>query len=300
MTLLPAAPGRRSSSPWRALAGFAAADRARRPPRRRTPSASAPAAAAALPSGRAETPRCEPPEAARRLRSARLPRLSARRHGASLRRREDGSHPRRSRTARSCRGRSSTSRPGSPAAASRACSRWRSTRSYATNRRFYVDYTERCTATRAWCATAPRSGDPDVAVPSSARVLLRVDQPYAEPQRRPAAVRPDGGLYVGMGDGGSGGDPQRRAQNPRSRLGKLLRLERRTARRCASTSTRRGCATRGGSPSTARPARCGSAMSARTRGRRSTTCGPGHPPGANFGWNGYEGTHVYNATVAAR
>ena len=38
---------------------------------------------------------------------------------------------------------------------------------------------------------------------------------------------PDGRLYVGTGDGGSGGDPNSHAQNPSSPLGKLLRLERR-------------------------------------------------------------------------
>ena len=39
------------------------------------------------------------------------------------------------------------------------------------------------------------------------------------------AYGPDGLLYVGMGDGGSGGDPENRAQNPSSLLGKILRLD---------------------------------------------------------------------------
>jgi glucose/arabinose dehydrogenase len=51
-----------------------------------------------------------------------------------------------------------------------------------------------------------------------------VDQPYANHNGGPLQFGPDGLLYVGMGDGGSGGDPGNRAQNLRIRLGKLLRL----------------------------------------------------------------------------
>ena len=39
------------------------------------------------------------------------------------------------------------------------------------------------------------------------------------------AFGPDGFLYIGMGDGGSGGDPENRAQNPRELLGKMLRID---------------------------------------------------------------------------
>ena len=45
-----------------------------------------------------------------------------------------------------------------------------------------------------------------------------------EPQRRHARLRPDRYLYIGMGDGGSGGDPGNRAQNRNSLLGKILRI----------------------------------------------------------------------------
>jgi glucose/arabinose dehydrogenase len=63
-----------------------------------------------------------------------------------------------------------------------------------------------------------------VALPDSARQLLFVAQPYANHNGGQVAYGPDGLLYVGMGDGGSGGDPGNRAQNPSSRLGKILRL----------------------------------------------------------------------------
>src|SRR5262249_9472624 len=63
------------------------------------------------------------------------------------------------------------------------------------------------------------------AVASSARILLTVDQPYANHNGGDVVFGPDGGLYVGMGDGGSGGDPENRAQNMQQLLGKMLRLD---------------------------------------------------------------------------
>jgi glucose/arabinose dehydrogenase len=63
-----------------------------------------------------------------------------------------------------------------------------------------------------------------VALPGSAQQLLFVAQPYPNHNGGQVAYGRDGLLYVGMGDGGSGGDPGNRAQNPSSRLGKILRL----------------------------------------------------------------------------
>ncbi len=63
------------------------------------------------------------------------------------------------------------------------------------------------------------------ALPASAKQLLFVDQPYSNHNGGMVAYGPDGLVYVGMGDGGSGGDPENRAQNPASRLGKILRLD---------------------------------------------------------------------------
>ena len=94
---------------------------------------------------------------------------------------------------------------------------------YAANRRFYVNYTNAAGDTRVVRYRASAT-DPDTAVRSSARVLLRVDQPYDNHNGGQLQFGPDGLLYVGMGDGGGGGDPQGYAQNSRSRLGKLLRL----------------------------------------------------------------------------
>ncbi len=60
---------------------------------------------------------------------------------------------------------------------------------------------------------------------ASARQLLFVDQPYPNHNGGQLQFGPDGLLYVGMGDGGAGGDPGNRAQDLRERLGKLLRID---------------------------------------------------------------------------
>ena len=56
-------------------------------------------------------------------------------------------------------------------------------------------------------------------------MLLTVDQPFANHNGGMLAFGPDGDLYIGLGDGGSGGDPGNRAQNPAALLGKILRID---------------------------------------------------------------------------
>jgi glucose/arabinose dehydrogenase len=90
---------------------------------------------------------------------------------------------------------------------------------YEENRLFYVNYTDLEGDTRV--VEYERVVDP----PIRRREILFVDQPYANHNGGQLAFGPDGLLYVGMGDGGSGGDPENRAQNLSSRLGKLLRLD---------------------------------------------------------------------------
>jgi glucose/arabinose dehydrogenase len=97
---------------------------------------------------------------------------------------------------------------------------------YATNRRFYVDYTDTNGDTRV----VEYRSDGTRALANSARQLLFVDQPYPNHNGGGLAFGPDGKLYVGMGDGGAGGDPENRAQNPSSRLGKLLTIDVNSAR----------------------------------------------------------------------
>src|SRR5919201_5724465 len=90
---------------------------------------------------------------------------------------------------------------------------------YRRNHRFYVDYTDTSGNTRV-VEFRSRNGRGLV---STARQLLFVRQPYANHNGGELEFDRAGNLYVGMGDGGSAGDPQNRAQNPAQRLGKLLR-----------------------------------------------------------------------------
>jgi len=85
----------------------------------------------------------------------------------------------------------------------------------------YVDYTDKQGDTRV-VEFRSRDARADLA---SARQLLFVDQPYPNHNGGQLQCGPDGLLYVGMGDGGAGGDPGNRAQNLRERLGKLLRID---------------------------------------------------------------------------
>jgi glucose/arabinose dehydrogenase len=98
----------------------------------------------------------------------------------------------------------------------------------ATSRRFYVNFTNRDGNTVV--ARLRRSSDPLIADPAS-RFDLRLGgsavivQPYSNHNGGHLAFGPDGYLYIGLGDGGSGNDPQHRAQNPAELLGKMLRVD---------------------------------------------------------------------------
>ncbi len=65
----------------------------------------------------------------------------------------------------------------------------------------------------------------DRADPASARAILSVDQPYTNHNGGNLVFGPDGYLYIGLGDGGSGGDPQGNAQSLGTLLGKMLRID---------------------------------------------------------------------------
>lgn len=60
---------------------------------------------------------------------------------------------------------------------------------------------------------------------SSERILLMVAQPFGNHNGGELAIGPDDRLYIALGDGGSGNDPGRRASDPRSLLGSLLRID---------------------------------------------------------------------------
>jgi glucose/arabinose dehydrogenase len=93
---------------------------------------------------------------------------------------------------------------------------------YPANGRFYVDYTDRNGDTVV--SEFTRSSD-TTADPASEKVIFTVDQPFANHNGGMVAFGPDGAMYVGMGDGGSGGDPNGNGQNDDTLLGKLVRVE---------------------------------------------------------------------------
>ncbi len=98
---------------------------------------------------------------------------------------------------------------------------------YATSGRFYVDYTRKGRGGKAGDTVVAeyRRSSALVADPRSGRTLLVVDQPYDNHNGGHLAFGPDGKLYLGLGDGGSGGDPEDRAQDGSTLLGKLLRID---------------------------------------------------------------------------
>ena len=95
---------------------------------------------------------------------------------------------------------------------------------YATNGYFYINYTN--TAGNTVIARySVSTANPNVADPASATILLTITQPYSNHNGGSLKFGPDGYLYIGMGDGGSGGDPGNRAQNINENLGKILRID---------------------------------------------------------------------------
>ncbi len=95
---------------------------------------------------------------------------------------------------------------------------------YGTNGYFYVNYTDLNGDTRVERYTVSVA-DSNLADTATHKLIIFIPQPYTNHNGGLVMFGPDGMFYIGMGDGGSGGDPQNRAQNPDSLLGKLLRID---------------------------------------------------------------------------
>ncbi len=94
---------------------------------------------------------------------------------------------------------------------------------YAANGRFYVSYTD--TAGNSKIVRYLVSANPDAAQTAPDRILLTIDQPYANHNGGNITFGPDGYLYIGMGDGGAGNDPAGNGQDKTDLLGSLLRID---------------------------------------------------------------------------
>jgi glucose/arabinose dehydrogenase len=92
---------------------------------------------------------------------------------------------------------------------------------YATNRLFYVDYTDTDGNTRV----VEYRSDGTQAILSSARQLFFERQPFVNHNGGQLAFGPDGLLYIGLGDGGSGGDPDNNGQTMTTKLAKIWKLD---------------------------------------------------------------------------
>jgi glucose/arabinose dehydrogenase len=95
---------------------------------------------------------------------------------------------------------------------------------YKKNGYFYVNYIGAGDSTHISRFTM-LSGNPEKADPASELKILTIAQPYKNHNGGNITFGPDGYLYIGMGDGGSGGDPGNRAQNRSVLLGKMLRID---------------------------------------------------------------------------
>ena len=154
---------------------------------------------------------------------------------------------------------------------------------YAKNGLAYVDYTDLDGNTHV-AELDTRSG--------SLRTILFVHQPFANHNGGALAFGPDGMLYVGMGDGGSEGDPEGNGQNRASLLGKILRLDvaKRHPRPQMYAYGLRNPWRFSFDPATG-DLWIGDV--GQNRYEEVDHLPAGTPPGANLGWNAYEGRAVY-------
>ncbi|MFQ5585763.1 MAG: PQQ-dependent sugar dehydrogenase [Thermodesulfobacteriota bacterium] len=90
---------------------------------------------------------------------------------------------------------------------------------------FFVNYTSSRGGLHTVVSEFHAEGGSDVADGGSERVILTVDQPFSNHNGGQIAFGPDGYLYIGMGDGGSGNDPHDNGQDLSTLLGAMLRID---------------------------------------------------------------------------
>jgi glucose/arabinose dehydrogenase len=95
---------------------------------------------------------------------------------------------------------------------------------YQQNGRFYANYTNK-NGNTIIARYQVMPDNPELGDPASEQILMTINQPFGNHNGGQLHFGPDGYLYIGMGDGGSGGDPINHGQNPGTLLGTLLRID---------------------------------------------------------------------------
>jgi glucose/arabinose dehydrogenase len=166
---------------------------------------------------------------------------------------------------------------------------------YATSGLFYAYYTSG--DGNVVVAEFARSSDPDVADSTPRRTLFSIPhQEFANHNGGQLQFGPDGLLYAGTGDGGGGGDPHGNAQNPASRLGKLLRID---ARQAGTQPENFALGLR--NPWRFSFDRQTGDLAIADVGQDTIeevdfAAAPGRGQGANYGWNRFEGNNQFSGS----
>lgn len=181
---------------------------------------------------------------------------------------------------------------------------------YATNGYFYVNYTRANDGATVIARYSVSSTNPNIANPGSASILLTIAQPYSNHNGGTIKFGPDGYLYIGMGDGGSGGDPGNRAQNINENLGKMLRIDVNTSAPYGIPATNPYVGVAGNDEIWAIGLRNPWKFSFDVASGNIWIADVGqnqieeinvvsaNTPGLNYGWRCYEGNQVYTACTA--
>ena len=182
---------------------------------------------------------------------------------------------------------------------------------YESSGRFYVDYTDTAGDTRV-VEYRRSAGDPLRADERTARQVLFVDQPYENHNGGLVLFGPGRTLYIGLGDGGSAGDPERNGQDLTTLLGKILRIDPRPSGDRPYSIVAGNRIEPGGRPEIfayglRNPWRFsfdreeGSLWIGDVGQGSQEEVDVGHPvvSGGNFGWSAFEGSERFNDDVEA-